>query len=225
MKQFAVAIDGPSGAGKSTIAKAVAAKLGCVYLDTGAIYRTVAVHMSIMGISPKDFDGVNRLIDDVNIRIEFPGDGVQHMILNGADVTTDLRTPEISQAASLISAYPCVREMLLDLQRGFAKNNTVVMDGRDIGTVVLPDAEVKIFLTASSEVRARRRMNELLKKGKQVTFREVLADINRRDEQDSTRAIAPLRCAPDAVRVDSSDCGIEETVGRVMKVIRERTGT
>lgn len=225
MKQFAVAIDGPSGAGKSTIAKAVAAKLGCVYLDTGAIYRTVAVHMSIMGISPKDFDGVNRLIDDVNIRIEFPGDGVQHMILNGADVTTDLRTPEISQAASLISAYPCVREMLLDLQRGFAKNNTVVMDGRDIGTVVLPDAAVKIFLTASPEVRAKRRMNELLEKGKKTTFREVLADINRRDEQDSTRAVAPLRCAPDAVLVDSSDCGIEDTVGRVLEVIRERTGS
>lgn len=219
---YSIAIDGPSGAGKSTMAKAVAAKLGCVYLDTGAIYRTVAYHMILMGISPKDRDGVNRLIDDVNIDIQFPGDGVQHMILNGFDVTGELRTPEISRGASQVSAHPAVREVLLDLQRDMAKKNNVVMDGRDIGTVVLPDADVKIFLTADVKVRAKRRLAELEAKGEKTTFAEVLADLEERDERDSTRAVAPLRCAPDAVRVDTSDCGIDESVRRILAVVEEK---
>ena len=219
---YSIAIDGPSGAGKSTMAKAVAAKLGCVYLDTGAIYRTVAYHMILMGISPKDRDGVNRLIDDVNIDIRFPGDGVQHMILNGFDVTDELRTPEMSRGASQVSAHPAVREVLLDLQRDMAKKNNVVMDGRDIGTVVLPDADVKIFLTADVKVRAKRRLAELEAKGEKTTFAEVLADLEERDERDSTRAVAPLRCAPDAVRVDTSDCGIDESVRRILAVVEEK---
>lgn len=222
MSYFAIAIDGPAGAGKSTMAKALAAKLGCVYLDTGAIYRTVAYHMILMGISPKDKDGVARMIDDVNIKIEFPGDGKQHMILNGRDVTDELRTPEMSQGASLVSAHAVVRDVLLDLQRDMAKNHNVVMDGRDIGTVVLPDADVKIFLTASSKVRAKRRMEELLAKGQQADFQTVLADIELRDEQDSTRAIAPLRCAVDAVRVDTSDHGIEECIEMLLAIVREK---
>ena len=219
---YSIAIDGPSGAGKSTMARAVAAKLGCVYLDTGAIYRTVAYHMILMGISPKDRDGVNRLIDDVNIDIRFPGDGVQHMILNGFDVTDELRTPEMSRGASQVSAHPAVREVLLDLQRDMAKKNNVVMDGRDIGTVVLPDADVKIFLTADVKVRAKRRLAELEAKGEKTTFAEVLADLEERDERDSTRAVAPLRCAPDAVRVDTSDCGIDESVRRILAVVEEK---
>ena len=223
MKQyFSVAIDGPAGAGKSTMAKALAAQLGCVYLDTGAIYRTVAYHMALMGISPKDRDGVARMIDDVNIRIEFPEDGRQHMILNGCDVTDELRTPEMSRGASLVSAHAVVRDVLLDLQRDMAKTHNVVMDGRDIGTVVLPDADVKIFLTASAEVRAKRRLEELRRKGEQADFKTVLADIERRDEQDSTRAIAPLRCAPDAVRVDTSDHDIDACVAMLLQIVREK---
>ena len=221
---FAIAIDGPSGAGKSTLAKAIAAELGCVYLDTGAIYRTVAYHMILMGISPKDKDGVKRLIDDVNIKIDFPGDGKQHMLLNGHDVTDEIRTPEVSVGASQVSAYPVVRDVLLDLQRDTARHSSVVMDGRDIGTVVLPNADVKIFLTADVKVRAKRRLKELEDKGEKVTFAEVLKDMEERDERDSNRAVAPLRCAPDAVRVDTSDCGLEESRDRFLRVIREKLG-
>lgn len=224
MSYFAIAIDGPAGAGKSTIAKALAEKLNCVYLDTGAIYRTVAYHMDMMGIGPKDVDGVTRLIDDVNIQIEFPEDGRQHMILNGYDVTDEIRTPSISQKASLVSALPIVREVLLDLQRNMAANNNVVMDGRDIGTVVLPDADVKIFLTASVRVRAARRLNELVEKGKVTTLEEVMAEIERRDDQDSTRKVAPLRCAADAIRVDTSRMSIEEVIDTVMKIAEEKIG-
>ena len=224
MKYYSIAIDGPSGAGKSTMAKAVATRLGYVYLDTGAIYRTVAYHMILMGISPKDRDGVNRLIDDVNISIEFPEDGRQHMILNGYDVTDEIRTPEISRGASQVSAHPVVRDVLLDLQRDMAKKNNVIMDGRDIGTVVLPDADVKIFLTADVKVRAKRRLAELEAKGEKVTFAQVLADMEERDERDSTRAVAPLRCAVDATRIDTSRCGIEESIEKILSVIQEKIG-
>ncbi|MBQ1282119.1 MAG: (d)CMP kinase [Oscillospiraceae bacterium] len=224
MNYYAIALDGPAGAGKSTMAKALAAELGCVYLDTGAIYRTVAYHMALMGISPRDADGVARMIDDVNIRIEFDADRKQHMILNGQDVTDELRTPEMSQGASLVSAHAVVREVLLDLQRDIAKNHNVVMDGRDIGTVVLPDAQVKIFLTADVRVRAERRYKELLEKGQKTDYETVLSDMERRDEQDSTRAIAPLRCAVDAVRVDTSAVGIEESVAMLRAVVREKLG-
>jgi len=222
MSYYSIAIDGPSGAGKSTMAKAVAARLGCVYLDTGAIYRTVAYHMILMGISPKDGDGVGRLIDDVNIEILFTADGKQRMILNGADVTDEIRTPEISKGASQVSVHPVVRAVLLDLQRDMAKKNNIVMDGRDIGTVVLPDADVKIFLTASPKVRAKRRLAELQAKGEKLTFAQVLEELEKRDERDSTRAAAPLRCAPDAVRVDTSDYSIEESIEQILSVIRRK---
>jgi len=224
MGYYSIAIDGPAGAGKSTIAKAVAAELGCVYLDTGAIYRTVAYHMDLMGISCKDRDGVKRLIDDVNIAIEFPEDGRQHMILNGWDVTDEIRTPAMSKGASDVSAHAVVRDVLLDLQRDVAKKSNVVMDGRDIGTVVLPNADVKIFLTASVKVRAKRRLLELQEKGEKVTFEKVLADMELRDEQDSTRAIAPLRCAPDAVRVDTSALNLKQSVEKILQIIRETLG-
>lgn len=219
---FSIAIDGPAGAGKSTIAKVLAEKLRCVYLDTGAIYRTVAYHMSVMGISPKDKDGVRRLIDDVNITIEWPGDGKQHMILNMMDVTDEIRTPQISMGASIVSAYPFVRDVLLDLQRDVAKKEDVIMDGRDIGTVVLPNADLKIFLTASAAVRAERRCRELEEKGKPQPYREVLADIEKRDEQDMNRPVAPLCCAPDGIVVDSSNMTIEEVVEAIYAKAAER---
>ena len=168
-KYISVAIDGPAGAGKSTMAKRVAKELGYLYVDTGAIYRTVGYHMWLMGIGPKDADGIRRCLDDVNIEIRHEEDGVQHMILNGQDVTGEIRTPEMSRYASGVSAQKCVREYLLDMQRRFSRKHNVVMDGRDIGTVVLPNAQVKIFLTASPEERAKRRYEELTQKGEKVS--------------------------------------------------------
>lgn len=218
-KKIAVAIDGPSGAGKSTMAKAVAQRLGYLYVDTGAIYRTVGYYMHLIGIGPRDTDGITKYIDDVNIAIDYQEDGVQHMILNGADVTDEIRTPEMSQIASAISAQPVVREFLLGMQRELARKNNVVMDGRDIGTVVLPNAQVKIFLTASPEVRARRRLLELTQKGEKTTFEQVLAQMRQRDKQDSERAIAPLRCAPDAVKLDTSELSVEESIEAILKLI------
>ena len=168
MKKISVAIDGPAGAGKSTIARRLAQELGYRYVDTGAIYRTVAYFMDLWGVSPKDVDAVNRYVDELTVKIQYADDGVQHMLMNGMDVTDDIRTPEISQKASLISAHACVREMLLDMQREIAEQYNVIMDGRDIGTVVLPKATVKIFLTASAEIRAKRRCDELNAKGQKV---------------------------------------------------------
>ena len=177
MDQFySIAIDGPSGAGKSTIAKAAAKELGFVYLDTGAIYRTVAWHITMMGIGPKDTDHVPMLLDDANIRIDFQPDG-QHMILNGKDITQEIRTPEIASVASQAAAQPSVREFLLDMQRDLAKTHNIIMDGRDIGTVVLPDASVKIYLTATPEARAMRRYQEYLEKGQKASYEEVLAGL------------------------------------------------
>lgn len=223
MKKISVAIDGPAGAGKSTIARRLAAELGCRYVDTGAIYRTVAYFMDLWGVSPKDVDGVNRYIDELTIGIEYDEDGLQHMIMNGMDVTEDIRTQEISQKASLISAHACVREMLLDMQRDLANAYDVVMDGRDIGTVVLPKATVKIFLTASAEVRAKRRCNELLAKGQKAKYETVLKEIQQRDYQDTHREIAPLKMARDSIKVDTSEMNIEETVAALLKIIREKT--
>ena len=220
-----IAIDGPAGAGKSTMAKMVADALGFSYVDTGAIYRTIGYFIKLCGISPKDADGVNRLIDEVNIRVEYDADGVQHMILNGQDVTGELRTPEMSDYASKISAYPAVRAVLLDVQRDLAASRSVVMDGRDIGTVVLPKANVKIFLTAASEVRAKRWLLELQQRGdKKSTFAQVLADIEQRDERDRTRAVAPLKCAADAVVVDTSALTIEESAAKIRAIVAERLG-
>ena len=223
-KFVSIAIDGPSGAGKSTMARRVAKELGYLYVDTGAIYRTVGYHMWLMGIGPKDADGIRRCLDDVNIEIEHQEDGVQHMILNGQDVTGEIRTPEMSKYASGVSAQKCVRDYLLEMQRKFARKHNVVMDGRDIGTVVLPHAQVKIFLTASPEERAKRRFEELTAKGERVTFEKVLQDMKARDKQDSERAIAPLKAAPDAVKLDTSGYEIEQSVGAILDIVRRKLG-
>ena len=223
-KFHSIAIDGPAGAGKSTMARRVAKELGYQYVDTGAIYRTVGYHMWMMGIGPRDADGIRRLIDDVNVQIEYAHDGVQHMILNGHDVTDEIRTAQMAIYSSGVSAQPVVREFLLDMQRELARQHNVVMDGRDIGTVVLPDADVKIFLTASDTVRARRRFLELQEKGEKTSFEQVLSDLRQRDKQDSTRAIAPLRCAHDAVTLDTSEQTVEESVAAMLAIIREKLG-
>ncbi|MBQ2144967.1 MAG: (d)CMP kinase [Oscillospiraceae bacterium] len=219
-----VAIDGPAGAGKSTIARRVAAELGYLYVDTGAIYRTVGYHMSLMGIGPKDTDGIRRCLDDVNIDVRYGEDGLQHMILNGADVTDAIRTPEMSAMASGVATQPCVRDYLLDMQRNLARTNNVLMDGRDIGTVVLPNATVKIFLTASVGVRAERRFKELVAKGQDVKYEDIYTDIVKRDEQDMNRPIAPLRCADDAEVVDSSQMSIDQVVAELKAIIRKKAG-
>ena len=223
-KYISVAIDGPAGAGKSTIARRVARELGYLYVDTGAIYRTVGYHMSLMGIGPKDRDGIERCIDDVNIQIDYQDDGIQHMILNGQDVTELIRTPEMSKMASGVAAQSCVRDYLLDMQRSLARTHNVVMDGRDIGTVVLPDATVKVFLTASAEVRADRRFKELTAKGEQVKYEDVYLDIVKRDEQDMNRKIAPLKCADDAELLDCSQLSIDQVVAEMKAIIRKKAG-
>lgn len=224
MKTISVAIDGPAGAGKSTIARRLAAELGYRYVDTGAIYRTVAYFMDLWGVSPKDVDGVNRYIDELTVKIEYDEDGLQHMMMNGMDVTKDIRTPDISQKASLISAHACVRDMLLDMQRELAEQNNVVMDGRDIGTVVLPHATVKIFLTASPEVRAKRRCDELSAKGQKVDYNKVLKDIQQRDYQDTHREIAPLKMSRDSIKVDTSDMTIEEVLEKLKEIVVQKVG-
>lgn len=221
-KKISVAIDGPAGAGKSTIARRLAGELGFRYVDTGAIYRTVAYFMDLWGVSPKDVDGVNRYIDELTVGIEYDDEGVQHMLMNGMDVTGDIRTPEISQKASLISAHAVVRDVLLDMQRNMAKEYDVVMDGRDIGSVVLPKATVKIFLTASPEVRARRRYNELVEKGQKANYEQVLKDVQQRDYQDTHRDIAPLKMCRDSVKVDTSEMDLEQSVAAIRKIVEEK---
>ncbi len=221
-KKISVAIDGPAGAGKSTIARRLAGELGFRYVDTGAIYRTVAYFMDLWGVSPKDVDGVNRYIDELTVGIEYDDEGVQHMLMNGMDVTGDIRTPEISQKASLISAHAVVRDVLLDMQRNMAEEYDVVMDGRDIGSVVLPKATVKIFLTASPEVRARRRYQELLEKGQKASYEQVLRDVQQRDYQDTHRDIAPLKMCRDSVKVDTSEMDLEQSVAAIRKIVEEK---
>lgn len=221
-KKISVAIDGPAGAGKSTIARRLAGELGFRYVDTGAIYRTVAYFMDLWGVSPKDVDGVNRYIDELTVGIEYDDEGVQHMLMNGMDVTGDIRTPEISQKASLVSAHAVVRDMLLDMQRNMAEEYDVVMDGRDIGSVVLPKATVKIFLTASPEVRAKRRYQELLEKGQKASYAQVLKDVQQRDYQDTHRDIAPLKMCRDSVKVDTSEMDLEQSVAAIRKIVEEK---
>jgi len=221
-KHISIAIDGPAGAGKSTIARRIAKELGYYYVDTGAIYRTVAYFMDLLGISPKDSDGVSRYIDELTVQIEYDEEGVQHMIMNGMDVSNDIRTQDISQKASLISAQPVVREVLLDMQREVARQHNVVMDGRDIGTVVLPDAQVKIFLTASAEVRAKRRTDELLAKGQKANFDQILKEIQQRDYQDTHRPIAPLKMCRDSVKVDTSEMNIDQVVETIRTIVNEK---
>ena len=221
-KYYSIAIDGPAGAGKSTIAKRLAKELGYYYVDTGAIYRTVAYFMDLLGVSPKDVDGVTRYIDELTIGIEYDEDGLQHMIMNGMDVTGDIRTQDISQKASLVSAHAVVRDVLLDMQRDVAKAHDVIMDGRDIGTVVLPKATVKIFLTASPEVRAQRRTDELIAKGQKANFDKVLAEIKQRDYQDTHREVAPLKMARDSIKVDTSDMDIEQVVSTIREIVMKK---
>ena len=223
-KKYSIAIDGPAGAGKSTIAKRLAAEMGYHYVDTGAIYRTVAYFMDLLGVSPKDVDGVERYIDELTIEIEYDEDGKQHMIMNGMDVTDDIRTQDISQKASLVSAHAVVREVLLDMQRDMAKNYDVIMDGRDIGTVVLPKASVKIFLTASPEVRAKRRCDELIEKGQKAKYETILKEIKQRDYQDTHREIAPLKLARDSIKVDTSEMDIDQVVAHIRQIVKEKIG-
>ena len=223
-KTFSIAIDGPAGAGKSTIAKALAKELGYHYVDTGAIYRTVAYFLDLLGVSPKDVDGVERYIDELTIEITYDEEGKQHMIMNGMDVSDEIRTQDISQKASLVSAHAVVREVLLDMQRDVARKHNVIMDGRDIGTVVLPKADVKIFLTASPEVRAKRRCDELNAKGQKANFEQTLKDIQQRDYQDTHRPIAPLKMARDSIKLDTSELDIEGVLAAMRKIIKEKIG-
>lgn len=223
-KHISIAIDGPAGAGKSTIARRLAKELGYYYVDTGAIYRTVAYFFDLWGISPKDADGISRYIDELTVGIEYDDDGVQHMIMNGMDVTADIRTQEISQKASLVSAQPIVRELLLDMQRQVALEHNVIMDGRDIGTVVLPKATVKIFLTASAEVRANRRTKELLERGQTADYNRILQEIQQRDYQDTHREIAPLKPARDSVKLDTSDMDIDSVIAAIKEIVEKKVG-
>lgn len=223
-KHISIAIDGPAGAGKSTIARRLAKELGYYYVDTGAIYRTVAYFFDLWGISPKDADGISRYIDELTVGIEYDDDGVQHMIMNGMDVTADIRTQEISQKASLVSAQPIVRELLLDMQRQVALEHNVIMDGRDIGTVVLPKATVKIFLTASAEVRANRRTKELLERGQKADYNRILQEIQQRDYQDTHREIAPLKPARDSVKLDTSNMDIDSVIAAIKEIVEKKVG-
>ena len=217
---ISVAIDGPSGAGKSSMARRLAADLGYTYVDTGAMYRAIGLYARRAGADTKNADAVAALLPQVRLDIRLQ-DGAQHILLNGEDVTEAVRAEEIGMAASDVSAHPAVRAFLLDTQRDLAASRDVLMDGRDIGTVVLPNATVKIYLTASADARARRRLAELLEKGKQTDYATVLADIEQRDYQDTHRAVAPLRRAEDAILVDTSDIGIEESFALLKKTILE----
>ena len=221
---YSIAIDGPSGAGKSSQARAIANKFGFIYVDTGAIYRTVGLAAYRRGIDRKNEEAVVALLPELDIRMAYDENGVQCMYLNGEDVSKDIRMPEISICASDVSAHGKVRAYLLDMQRKMARENNVVMDGRDIGTVVLPDAELKIFLTASAEARARRRLLEHQSKGIDISFEEVLKDIQYRDQQDSSRDAAPLAQAEDAYFVDCSETDFDETFGALCRLISEKLG-
>ncbi len=218
---ISVAIDGPVGAGKSSIARNSAKKLGFIYVDTGALYRAVGLYCHRNGIDMSDAEAVAAALDKIHPEIRLI-DGVQHIYLNGEDVSEEIRLPEISMAASAVSAIPEVRAALLDLQRNMAVTNNVIMDGRDIGTVVLPNATVKIFLTAAAEIRAKRRYDELAAKGVPTSFEEVLADLNQRDYNDSHRAVAPLKQAEDAVPADTSQLDFEQSCELICNIIKEK---
>ena len=217
---ISVAIDGPAGAGKSTIAKMLAKKLGYIYVDTGALYRTVGLAFSRMGCDKELNCDIESVLESVDVTIKFK-DGTQHAFLNGKDVSDEIRTPNASMMASVVSAKPQVRAFLLDMQRKLARENNVIMDGRDIGTVVLPDAQVKIFLTASAEVRAKRRFDELILKDKNTLYEDVLRDMKERDYNDSHREIAPLKPAKDSVTVDTSHMTLEESADALYKIVKE----
>ncbi len=218
-----VAIDGPAGAGKSTLARRLAAELGYIYVDTGAMFRTIGLYALRAGKDPKDNEAVNALLPEISLKFAFIG-GEQHIYLNGEDVSTAIRTEEVGMAASAVGANPEVRAFLLGMQRDMAKTQDVLMDGRDIGTVVLPDATVKIFLTASPEARATRRWKEYQQKGVEVSYEEVLADVRQRDYQDTHRAAAPLRRADDAQLLDTSEMNFEQSLEAMKKMIVEKVG-
>ena len=215
----AVAIDGPAGAGKSYLARQIAKRLGYIYVDTGALYRSVALYMTETGVSPSDAEGVNAALPHVSVSLDYGDDGEQHVFLNGTDVSTEIRKPEISLAASSVSAIPEVRAFLLGIQRDMARTHNVVMDGRDIGTVIMPDAQVKIFLCANEKARAKRRYLELTEKGVVTTLEAVENEMNQRDRNDSTRKIAPAVPAEDAVILDNSDLDREGTVAAALAII------
>lgn len=217
---FNIAIDGPAGAGKSSIARAASERLGFLYVDTGALYRTVALGALKQGLTPEDTEEIIALLPELDVALKFV-DGEQRVFLNGEDVSEDIRLPEVSGAASTVSAIPKVREFLFDLQQDLARKNDVLMDGRDIGTVVLPDAQLKIFLTATPEERARRRY-EQLKEKEGITYEDVLKDLNQRDYNDSHRAIAPLKQAEDAVLLDTTNMSFEEVVEAILTLAKER---
>ena len=219
---FAIAIDGPAGAGKSTIARKVAAELSIIYVDTGAMYRAIGAYAIRKGVDTKDAPAVAALLPEISLELTYSEEQGQRIFLNGEDVSSEIRLPEMGMAASNVSAIPEVRAFLLEQQRGMAKRQSVIMDGRDIGTVVLPDAEVKVFLTASAEERARRRWKEFSEKGLPDTYEEILADVIRRDEQDMNRPIAPLKQADDAILLDSTALNFAETVEKVKEIIKER---
>ena len=219
-----IAIDGPSGSGKSTLAKNIAKELGFIYVDTGAIYRTIGLASKIRGISLDDKVAVMEMLTKLNIELKYNESGEQHMYLDGKDVSRDIRLPEVSMLASKVSAIPEVRNFLVDMQRDMAKKYDVIMDGRDIGTVILPDADLKIFLTADVNDRAQRRYEELRTKGMLKPFDEVLAEMKQRDEQDTLRAAAPLKAAEDAVMLDTSGNTLEQSIAEVCRLIADRTG-
>lgn len=221
---ISIAIDGPSGAGKSTISRKAAEKFGFIYVDTGAIYRTIGLATKIRGVSLDDTAAVIELLPTLEIELKYNDAGEQHMYLDGNDVSRDIRLPEVSMLASKVSAIPAVREFLVDMQRGMAEKYDVIMDGRDIGTVILPNADLKIFLTADVRDRARRRYEELRAKGMEKPFDEVLAEMEQRDEQDTQRAAAPLKAAEDAVLLDTSGNTLEESIDEVCRLISEKTG-
>ena len=218
--QYAVAIDGPSGAGKSTLARAAAERLGILYVDTGAIYRTIGLYVQRRSIDPKDTAAVLAALPDIRVGMDHDDDGMQRMLLNGEDVTADIRLPEISMYASAVSAIQGVRDFLMEMQRSLARECSVIMDGRDIGTVVLPDADVKIFLYADVEVRAKRRELELQQRGTPKPYEEVLREMEERDYNDTHRAAAPLRAADDAIMVDTSSMDFDASLALLLDVIR-----
>ena len=220
---ISIAIDGPSGAGKSTISRAAAKLFGFIYVDTGAIYRTIGLAAKLRGIDVSDNDTVISMLPELRIELRYNDSGEQCMLLDGADVSRDIRLPEVSMLASKVSAIPEVREYLVDMQRKMAELHDVIMDGRDIGTVILPHADLKIFLTAGAEDRARRRYEELLQKGVETSFESVLDDLIKRDEQDTMRAAAPLKAADDAVILDTSGNTLEKSVSEVCRLISEKT--
>ncbi|NLY19409.1 MAG: (d)CMP kinase [Clostridiaceae bacterium] len=222
MKKIQIAIDGPSGAGKSTMAKIVSKELGILYLDTGAMYRAVALKAIKSGIGTKDSAALAKMVEDIDIRIDYK-DGQQKVYLDGEDVTEDIRTPDVTVGSSDVAVFPEVRKKMVDLQREIAKTNSVVMDGRDIGTHVLPNAEVKIFLTASAEDRAKRRYEELKEKGTlKQTFDEIKQEMEYRDKNDSNRIVSPLKKADDAILLDTSGLSIEESAKKILDIVRTR---